>query len=716
VTELGLVVGIDVIGLMLALLMWRQVTVREAGAAPIRRLASAIERAGRAFLWQEFRLVAISSLVLLVAAALLAGYGAQPGALTRLETVFWSTAGLAAGVAGACATAYIGTILAVRGSAKTAAAAGSSVDGALSTAMRAAGAAALVGETLSVLGIAALFGLAFAVKGGFAAATEQALPLAAQVALLLPGFAVGATATSLVLQRGGGAFHAASGVGADQAGERDAGLEHDDPRNPAVVAELVGDHVGASATRSVDGFATASAANAAALIIGATLASHVATADPLALLALPLVLRAFGTIASAFGILLVRTDEVSSVPHALLRGYLSTAFIALTGLAGSTFWLLGEHFLPVCAAGALGLLAALGAAQALALRLGRRSGAIRDAVDSLRVGGGAVLAAGLGAGIETALLPVSVLAVASFASARIGSLSGVPGGPELCLLVCASSALCVGPYALAVATLGSISDGARGIASMSNAEADLKRRSARVDDAGFGATAIARQYSIFAGAISSLLVAWALARGVHGAPSPAAPSLALALPWCGALGSVLVLSYAGSVARATVRGAREVCAEVERQLRGFPREHGIAQIPPDYTPSYKSCVDLTTLVALRRALGPIGLSLLVPVALGVALRVLYRSLAPELVTQGLTWFVVVASLTGLGAALSVDATRATLGTVRRAHRVRDTGTAFTTSINADALSDIFGNAAAPALQLLVKAIAVTALIVAPFLS
>ena len=73
------------------------------------------------------------------------------------------------------------------------------------------------------------------------------------------------------MQRGGGAFHAAGGVGADQAGERDAGLDHDDPRNPAVVAELVGDHVGASATRSVDGFASASVANVAALMIGGRL-------------------------------------------------------------------------------------------------------------------------------------------------------------------------------------------------------------------------------------------------------------------------------------------------------------------------------------------------------------------------------------------------------------------------------------------------------------
>jgi len=150
-------------------------------------------------------------------------------------------------------------------------------------------------------------------------------------------------------------------------------------------------------------------------------------------------------------------------------------------------------------------------------------------------------------------------------------------------------------------------------------------------------------------------------------------------------------------------------------LRGFPREHGIAQVPSDYTPSYKSCVELTASVALRRALFPIAAGVAAPVLLGLGLRLLFRGPAPELVAQGLSWFVVVASLTGLTTSLAVDAARATLGSVRRANRGRESGNAFSTSITADALSDIFGNAAAPALQLLVKATAAAALIITPFL-
>lgn len=718
--ELGLVVGIDVVGLMLALLMWRSVSVRDAGPAVLRRLGGALERAARAFLWQEYRLIGIASVALLLplvvsSAVFEAGYGP----MSRLGVAFWGAAGLCAGALGSAIAGYASTVIAVRGSVRAAAASHVSIDAALSVAMRAAGSASLISETLSGLLVASLFVLLFAIQGGFALPSEQALPLARQVVLLLPGFALGAAVGALVLQRGGGAFHAAGGVGSDQAGERDAGLEHDDARNPAIIAELVGDHVGASATRVVDGFASASVANVAALVIGAGLSNAGHGGQPLVLLTLPLVVRAFGVIASAFGVLLVRADETTSVSSALMRGYSSMTAISLSGSWGISYWLFGEHFLPIFASAALGLIAVLAAAHVLLLRVGRRSSSMRDSNDALRVGGGALVSAGLGAGLETSLFPVSIFGAAVALAASIGAHAGLSSGVELSMLMFTFSAISAAPFVSSVATLGSIADGARGVVGMSNGDAESKRRSSRLDDAGFLGGAIARRYSMFCGALSSLLIAWAIAtRGSSlVAKSGDPPSLAAgsALAWCGALGAAVVLGYAGSVARAAVRGAREVSAEVERQLRGFPREHGIAQVPTEYTPSYKNCVELTTTVALRRALLPIAAGVVAPLLLGLGLRLAFGGAMRELVAQGLCWFVSVAALTGLTSALAVDAARATLGSVRRANRGRESGHAFSTSITADALSDIFGNAAAPALQLLVKATAAAALLITPFL-
>ena len=713
-TELGLIVGIDVVGLMLALLMWRGVSVRDAGPSSIRRLGSALERAARAFLWQAFRLIAISTLILgAIAVALSTSLGAASATLSRLEIGFWTAAGLCLGALGAAACGYLSTLLAVRGSARTAAASASSVDAALAVAMRAAGSAALLGETLSGLCVASLFGLLYAIKGGFAHPAELALPVALQAVRVLPSFALGAAVTALVLQRGGGAFHASSGVGADQAGERDAGLDHDDPRNPAVVAELVGDHVGASATRNLDAFASACVANVAALIIGATLASVAPESDPLTLLALPLVVRAFGVVASAFGVCLVRSDEASSLSAALLRGYVSTGVIASAGIAGTSYWLLGEHFVPACAAGALGLVSVLLAAHTLTLSLGRRSQAVRDASDSLRLGSGALVASGLAAGFETALMPIAILGGAAAACAAIGSHSGMRSGAPTCLLVFVSAALSVAPYVLSVATLGPIADCARGMANMSNADSQIKRRSTRLDDAGFLGAAVARQYAVCSSALSSLLVAWAIFGRASAGETSALATWSLA--WCGAIGAAVVLGYAGAVARAVVRGARDVAAEVERQLRGFPREHGVAQVPADYTPSYKGCVELTSTVSLRRALPALAIYVACPGLLGLALPLLFRGLSADAGAIGLAGFVVVAALTGLCFSLAFDAARASVGAVRRVNRGREGGNGFATAITADALSDIFGNAAAPALQLIVKATAAAALVIAPLL-
>ena len=716
-TELGLIVGIDVVGLVLALLMWRGVSVRDAGPAAMRRLGGALERAARAFLWQEYRLIAIATFVLVAfGVTLTAAVDLHAGSVSRLAAGVWTAVGLCLGALGAAIAGYAGTLLAARGSVRAAAASATSVDAALGVAMRAAGSAALLSEALSGLLVASLFGVLFAIQGGFALPSSQALALASQAVSLLPSFALGATVSALVLQRAGGAFHAASGVGADQAGERDAGLDHDDARNPAVVAELVGDHVGASATRNVDAFASASVANVSALIIGAALSTAASGADPLVLLTLPLVVRAFGVVASAFGMFLVRSDETSSLSSALLRGYVSTAAIALAALCGTSFWLFGEHFLVVFGCGALGLLSAPLAAHALLLRLGRRSAAIREGQECLRLGGGAVAAAGFGAGMESTLLPIAGLGIAAAVSASMGTHSDLALGAELGLLLFVLAAFSLAPFVLSVATLGSIADGARGVANMSGGDSELKRRSARLDDASFLGSAVARQYTVFSGCLSCLLMAWAIASEARSGEAHV-PGFTQhsALAWCGAVGAAVALAYAGSVARAAVRGAREVSAEVERQLRGFPREHGVAQVPADYTPSYKSCVELTTLVSLRRALSPIAVALGTPIVLGLGLRWLFRSLAPQLVPQGLTWFVVVASLTGLALSLSLDAARATLGLVRRANRGKDSLSAFSHSLTADALSDIFGNAASPALQLSIKATAAAALIITPFL-
>jgi K(+)-stimulated pyrophosphate-energized sodium pump len=182
-----------------------------------------------------------------------------------------------------------------------------------------------------------------------------------------------------------------------------------------------------------------------------------------------------------------------------------------------------------------------------------------------------------------------------------------------------------------------------------------------------------------------------------------------AVAWSGALGAAAVLAYAGGIARAASRGARGIALEVERQLRARPE--GVAH----FTPSYRACTELAEKSALERLLAPAVLALLLPLVLGVGLRLLYRASHPGLSAQALAAFVFVSVVTGLGTALAADGARVTLAAARRSVRPGGTGPTSLAALSGDALAGVLGNACGPAAHLLVKGAAITALVVAPLL-
>jgi K(+)-stimulated pyrophosphate-energized sodium pump len=713
VTVLGLILGIEVAGLAFALLVARAMTRQETTAPALRRLGGALERAGRAFLLRQCRQVALMALLLV--AVLVAGHAtlAPPGTtFGEVEVAFWLAAGVLGGSIGACVTAYIAAHLAARGGLKAVSGARVSVDRALGGAFRLGGAAGIFAEVLSLLGPLALFALPFAIKGGFALEAAAARSLAAEVALFLPAFALGATAAALVLQRGAGLYHVAGDVGGDVAGERDAGLEHDDPRNPALISDLVGDQLGVAAARAVDVFASACAISVAVGVVAMR-----SSGDAVLLVLLPALVRGFGLVASATGTLVVRSDEAQSPELAILRGHASALFVLLVGLAAAAHTLLGSSGWLLAGAGALGPLGAAAAAYAAQFRFLRRQSAVKQTLDSLRVGDGVTVAAGLGAGLEAALVPVLVLGASGIGAWWLGARSGLAAGAELGLLTWLSALVALSPFASAASTFGAIADSARAIAKVGSVDPDAQRRTTRLDDSGFAVSVMAQAYSIQLSTVSALGIAVALST-LSARPSPGAAAISPASPtlfWCGALGAVLVLSYAGGAVRAAVRAAREVALEVERQLRGFPRANGQAVIPENYTPSYRSCEELTAKYALSGALPQAVIFLALPLLLGVVLRLMYRSGSPGLLADGLTSFVVVAAVTGLGAALVIDGARAALGNARRASRPRGSAPGYSASVSGDVVADILGNVAGPAAHLMGKTGAALLLALAPFL-
>jgi Na+/H+-translocating membrane pyrophosphatase len=180
------------------------------------------------------------------------------------------------------------------------------------------------------------------------------------------------------------------------------------------------------------------------------------------------------------------------------------------------------------------------------------------------------------------------------------------------------------------------------------------------------------------------------------------------------VGAAWLMAYVGSCSRAAVRGGREVAVDVDRQLRKFTREAGTGAIPSDFSPSYKSCVDIATRFGLSGlALGALG-ALAVPALLALGLRLVFGSAPSSRAIEGLMSCVLFVALIGLSLALALDLTRGMLSAAERARGYVPNDASYSNST--DGAANVFGHAAAPAAHALLVGTAALALAVAPFMN
>jgi Na+/H+-translocating membrane pyrophosphatase len=713
VTELALILGIQGAALAYALVVGRSVVVREGVSQRLRRLEGALERATSGFFGQQARVVLFGALG---AAALLLGlhslYGDPGSRLGVVRAGLIGAASVGLGAALTLGSAYAILRLNLRASFQIALAASSGLDRTLRIAVRTGGVASLVCEGASALGLILAFGTVFALAGGTAIPAPEALALAREVSTWLTGFPLGAAIAALVLARASGTYHTASTLGADLASAREAAFAYEDPRNPALVGGVAGDHLAEGASRAGLLFLMASASHVAVLALGLGALEGPAQ-PPLALLFLPFLARAFFLLASMFAFMVVRTEELANPSTAIARGHLSATVIGLSGLLGCSVWLVREQFAYFFAAGVIASLTAVLVAVPVWARLLRRTSSLREAGDALRAGGGSAALASFTAGLESTLFPTFALGLGAALVWHVGVQSGLPAGGLFASLVGWGSLFGAAPFAFAVSSVATLGSAARGAAALGALDSQTLRHTDRLDETHIAA-ASARAQLIAAGAGTALLSA--LAIPVIGR-APFGLNLGLldpAVTWSGALGVALVLAYTGSSTRAGVRGAREVAFEVERQLRGFPREQGMLKIPSDFSPSYKSCVDLSARSGLRR-LWPYAFGVLLLEGLtAFGLYITYRSNAEPVALRGLTSFVLFSAITGFAAASAIDTARATLAFVRRLAKTQFLADPRPLSASAG-VSDLLGSSAGPAAQAVLIAAAATGLALAPFL-
>src|SRR5437879_5706472 len=332
---------------------------------------------------------------------------------------------------------------------------------------------------------------------------------------MIVGYGFGASFVALFAQLGGGIYTKAADVGADLVGKVEAGIPEDDPRNPAVIAERVGDNVGDCAGRGADLFESTAAENIGAMILG----SGLALANPgvfsatqvVGLMLFPLVARAFGLVASIIGVLGVKAREDEDPMHALNRGYMWTAVLAAAGFVGGTYWLLNPPGFPAAwwhfaLCGVIGIATSIAFVYITQYYTEYRYRPVKSIAAASVTGPATNIIAGFAVALECTALPTFTISAAIIASYKLGASSGLAHAGLFGTAVATMGMLGTAAYILAMDTFGPITDNAGGIIEMSHQPEDIRKRTDRLDAVGNTTKALTQGYAIGSAARAAFLL------------------------------------------------------------------------------------------------------------------------------------------------------------------------------------------------------------------
>jgi K(+)-stimulated pyrophosphate-energized sodium pump len=619
---LWIAMGVGVLALIAALVLARSVLSADTGTAEMQNISNAIREGAEAFLSRQYRTIGILALVLAV--VIFAGYHASARtAPIALKTVIAFLVGaVCSGLAG-----FTGMYVSIRANIRTASAARSSLNGALQAALRGGAVTGLVVVALSMLGVGALFFL----FGG--------LDHPEQVPYQLVGFGFGASLVALFAQLGGGIYTKAADVGADLVGKVEAGIPEDDPRNPAVIADLVGDNVGDCAGRGADIFESTAAENVGAMILGAALYPVFGIKGIL----FPLIVHAINLIASIVGVAVVKTTDQEDPMRALNRGFYITAILAMAGFAFAVYKMLnGANVHPIwlLACGFTGMVTAFLFVWITQYYTESQYRPVRSIAEASLTGPATNIISGLAVGMETPAAPVVVISAALLLSYYFGvrGLADVhlPGIANYAKGIYGTAIATMGmlscaAYILAMDTFGPITDNAGGIIEMSNQPDSVRDKTDKLDSAGNTTKALTKGYAIGSASLAAFLLFSAYLEeiktivtakvNVPGGYLPAGwtftnINLAEIPVFVGALlGATLTFVFSSMAIRAVGRTAQMVVKDVRDQFRENP---GI--MLGTSKPDYARCVSIVTGAALKEMVLPGCLAVGLPVAVGLIFR------------------------------------------------------------------------------------------------
>ncbi|PIN08859.1 Inorganic diphosphatase [Handroanthus impetiginosus] len=632
---------------------------------------------------------------------------------------------LCSGIAG-----YVGMWVSVRANVRVSSAARRSAREALQIAVRAGGFSALVVVGMAVIGIAILYATFYVWLGvdlpGGMKVTD--LPL------LLVGYGFGASFVALFAQLGGGIYTKAADVGADLVGKVEQGIPEDDPRNPAVIADLVGDNVGDCAARGADLFESIAAEIISAMILGGTMAKRCKIEDPSGFILFPLVVHSFDLVISSIGIFSIRNTRDSGIigavedPMSILqKGYSVTIILAVLTFGLSTRLMLYTEQAPsawlnFALCGLVGILTAYVFVWITKYYTDYKHEPVRTLAFSSSTGHGTNIIAGVSLGLESTALPVLVISISIISAFWLGHTSGLvdesgsPTGGLFGTAVATMGMLSTAAYVLTMDMFGPIADNAGGIVEMSQQPESVRDITDVLDAVGNTTKATTKGFAIGSAALASFLLFSAYMDEVASFAHVPFNQVDIAIPEVfigGLLGSMLIFLFSAWACSAVGRTAQEVVNEVRRQ---FIERPGIM----DYKekPDYSRCVSIVASASLREMIKPGALAIISPIVVGFIFRVLgHYTGHPLLGAKVVAALLMFATVSGILMALFLNTAG---GAWDNAKKYIETGAlggkgsdCHKAAVTGDTVGDPFKDTAGPSLHVLIKMLATITLVMAP---
>lgn len=648
-----LAAGAALVALLSAAILARQVTAQAEGTERMREIAAAIRDGANAFLWAEYKILAVFIVVVF--------------ALMSAVSGFLGSGAFLMGAVSSILAGFFGMNIATRANVRTANAAKEhGMHRALGIAFSGGAVTGLSVVGLGLLGVGMLY---YFVRDPN----------------VLFNYSLGVSSIALFARVGGGIYTKAADVGADLVGKVEAGIPEDDPRNPAVIADNVGDNVGDVAGMGADLFESYSVSIVSAISLGLAVFGEKGALYPL-------LLAAVGIFASVIGTILIRMSNQKNPKRVLDSGTHFASIVVMIGALLLSNWLF-DGLMPGFAVVA-GLLAGVLIGMLTEVYTSADFGFVKKIARQSETGSATNIISGLAVGMTSVTIPLLTICAAIFVSYSVGGLYGIA--------LAALGMLSTTGITVAIDAYGPIADNAGGIAEMSGMDSSVREITDQLDAVGNTTAAVGKGFAIGSAALTALSLFVSYAEAVElDSISILEPRVMIGL----LIGGMMPFLFSAFTMESVGKAAFEMIEEVRRQFHTMPGIMNGTQ-----KPDYKKCVAISTRAALKEMLAPGLIAIMTPVAVGLLLGVqaLGGTLAGALVT-GVMMAIFMANSGG-----AWDNAKKYIeqgnhgGKGSHAHKAAVVG---------DTVGDPFKDTSGPALNTLIKLMSIIALVFAPiFLS